>query len=247
MPIVRRPELHDVQRKVTLYLGLGRFDAAEKLLRATINDFGPLSNLLNLLGIACLRQSKFADAIKFFRQAFRENPAFIEAALNLSILLCDMSEYEEASEVFAQTVAQTKSSRNRPELVMGRLANHHVRCGELYEESALFADAIQEYRKALTLFAKMPDVKLRLGKLYFRTAQREKAQLELEDLVRHFPEDFEAHMWLGIVYHKLGRYDLAKVHWEKSKTLAPNDLAAHALARVGQLGLKSSLNLPISH
>jgi tetratricopeptide (TPR) repeat protein len=230
--MMRRVELAELQRKVLLYIQLGRFDAAEKLLKATIHDLGPLANLLNLLGITLLRQSKFSDAITHFRQALQINPNFIEAALNLCVTLCDLGQYDEAQDIYTSVVAHQKGKRQRPDLIIGRIANMHVQCGQQYEANGLHSDAIQEYRKALSLYEKMPDVRLSLAKLYFRTGQKEKAQMELEEAVKSQPPLAEAHVWLGLAYFKLGRIDQSRVHWEKAKQISPSELPAHALLKL---------------
>jgi tetratricopeptide (TPR) repeat protein len=229
-----RADLIDVKKKVELYLSVSRFDAAEKLLKATLTDYGPLANLHNLLGLTYHRQSRFPEAIREFNRALAANPDFLEAALNLSATLCDLSRYDEARAVFAKLQQQVNPKKRQPGLVLGRLANQHVVSGQAYEESGMFGDAIQEYKKALALYERMPDVKLALAKLYVRVGQHDKAKLEFEDLVKTAPERPEAHTWLGILYYKLGRRDLAKRHWEKAQQADPNDLSARAYLKLSR-------------
>lgn len=229
-----RAEIADIKNKVMLYLGVNRFDAAEKLLRAGLADHGPLANLHNLLGCTFHRQSRFLEALQEFNRALAANPEFVEAALNLSATLCDLSRYEEARSVFQKLSETVNPRKKQPALVLGRLANQHVANARAYEESSMFSDAVQEYKKALTLFERMPDVKLALAKLYVRTGQPDRARQEFEELVRLAPETVEAHNWLGILYYKLGRRDLAKRHWEKAQQSDPNDHAARAYIRLSR-------------
>src|SRR3954453_3141286 len=97
-----RAELAEIRKKVALYLSVQRFDAAEKLLRATLTDYGPLANIHNLLGVTFHKQSRFVEALKEFNRALAVNPDFVEAALNLTATLCDLSRYDEAKTVFAR-------------------------------------------------------------------------------------------------------------------------------------------------
>ncbi|MBM4250876.1 MAG: tetratricopeptide repeat protein [Deltaproteobacteria bacterium] len=225
---VARSELLEVKKRTELYLSLSRFDAAEKLLKATLADYGPLANIHNLLGLTFHKQSKFVEAIREFNQALVVNPEFLEAALNLAATLCDVSRYEEANQVFAKLEERVGDRQKQPGLVLGRLANMHVAAGQAYVESGMLQEAIQEYRKALSLYDKMPDVKLNLAKLYVKVGQHEKAKQEFEELVNECPWLSDAHTWLGILQYKLGQRDLAKMHWEKAQESAPEDSTARA-------------------
>ena len=224
----QRAELLDVKKKVDLYLGLGRFDAAEKLLKATLADYGSLANIHNMLGLTFHKQSKFMDAIREFNHALAVKPEYIEAALNLAATLCDLSRYEEAHQVFIKLEEHVGEKQKQPGLVLGRLANLHVLSGQAYEESGMWPEAIQEYRKGLALYDKMPDVKLVLAKLYVRVGQHEKAKKEFEELIVQNPGLADAHTWLGILQYKLGQRDLAKRHWEKAQESSPENSTARA-------------------
>ena len=219
-----RSELQEVQKKVRLYLSVNRFDAAEKLLKATLSEYGPLANIHNLLGVTYHRQSRFAESIREFNSALSANPEFVEAALNLAATLCDLSQYDEAQKIFQHLSEKVTSRRKQPSLVLGRLANQHAENGLAYEESGMVAEAITEYRKALSLYERMPDVKLSLAKLYLQSGQGDKAKTELEDLLKTMPDHTEAHNWIGIIYYKLGQRDLARHHWEKAQQSAPSNL-----------------------
>ena len=229
-----RAEITEIRKKVTLYLSVNRFDAAEKILRAALADHGALANIHNLLGVTYHKQSRFPEALVEFNRALASNPEFVEAALNLSATLCDLSRYEEARQVFAHLSEHVNPRKRQPNLVLGRLANQHVANGAAYEESGMLGDAIQEYKKALSLFERMPDVKLALAKLYVRSGQGDRARQEFEDIVKMAPESPEAHNWLGILYYKLGRRDLAKRHWEKAQQVDPNDVTARAYVKLSR-------------
>lgn len=229
-----RAEITEILKKVTLYHSVNRFDAAEKLLKATLTDFGSLANIHNLLGVTFHKQSKFGPAIKEFNRALVTNPDFVEAALNLAATLCDLSRYDEAREVFSKLSQQVNPKKKQPSLVLGRLANQHAVNGAAYEESGMSGDAILEYKKALQLFEKMPDVRMSLAKLYVRGGQNDKAREEFEDVIKMNPEIADAHTWLGILYYKLGRKDLAKRHWEKAQQIDPNDMSSRAYLKIAR-------------
>ncbi len=230
--VLAREELNGIVNKVNLYVSVQRYDAAEKLLRAAIADYGPLANMYNLLGVTYHRQSRFIEALDEFQRALQINPSYVEASLNLAATLCDLSRYEEAREIFNKVQAQTSPTKRQPDLVLGRLANLHAAAGNLYQQSNMSADAIREYRKALSLFERMPDVKLNLARLYMQIGQLDKAQTELEDLLRAFPDVAEARTWLGVLYLKLGRTEIARDQWLKVQQTDPNDLISRAYLRM---------------
>lgn len=229
-----RDELHSVHEKVQLYLSVNRFDAAEKLLHATLMDYGSLANIHNLLGVTFHKQSRFVDAIREFSKALKANPQYTEAALNLAATYCDLSRYEEAREVYTTVASQITARKRVPDLVLGRLANQHAQNGRLYEESGMYSDAIQEYRKALSLFSRMPDVQLALAKLYFRVGQLDRAQKEYEELIAAGVNTPEARTWLGILNYKLGNKGKARRFWEQAQAITPSDPAAKAYARLSR-------------
>ena len=227
-----RDQLADVTRKVLLYLSVGRFEAAEKLLRSTLADHGTLANICNLLGLTFHRQSRFTEAVREFKRAIQGNPNFIEATLNLTATLCDLSRYDEARELYDTLAIHARPHRPLPALNLGRLANLHAKNGLYYEQSGMIQDAIQEFRKAISLYPNMPDVRLSLAQLYLRTNLLDKAQGELEEILKADETATEAHTLLGLVFHKRGRRELARDCWVKAQQTSPTDVTARAYLRV---------------
>jgi tetratricopeptide (TPR) repeat protein len=235
MSYTHRQEIAETQKNAQLYLRLGRFDAAEKLLKATLSELGSVSNVHNLLGLTYYKQSKFAEAIVEFNRALSANPEFVEAGLNLAATLCDVSRYEDAAAIFAQLQARITHRKKLPPLILGRIANLHVESGRAYEDCSMYSDAVQEYRRALSLFDRMSDVRLRLSRLYVKLGQMDKAHRELEQLIKLDPENSEAHTLLGLIYFKLQKLDFAKVHWREAQKIDPFDSASRGLlALVGE-------------
>jgi tetratricopeptide (TPR) repeat protein len=229
-----RAELAEILKKSNLYLSVGRFDAAEKLLKATLADYGPLANVENTLGLTYHKQSKFPLAVEAFNRALCINPDFIEAALNLAVTLCDLSRYDDAQSVFLKINQKVNPKKKLPGLVLGRLANQHVQNAKAYEESDLLAEAVLEYKKSLSLYSDMPDVKMALAKLHVRLGQLEKAKTECEEILKLYSDHYEAHTLLGILHFKLEQKDLAKRHWEKAYQANPKDAASRALVNLSR-------------
>lgn len=225
---IPREEYSELKKKVQLYLSVNRFDAAEKLLKATLNDFGPLAHIHNLLGTIYHKQSRFVEALRQFETALEVNPQFIEAGLNLVATLCDLSRYEEARDVFSSLQKLINPRTKQPSLVMGRIANQHAASALLYQAANMIPEAIQEYRRALALYEDMPDIRMQLAKRLMESGQLEKAQQELELIVKQSPDLITARNYLGILYYKRGHRDLAKHQWEKALIAEPNNAIAKA-------------------
>lgn len=227
-----REELTDVQSKVALYLSVNRFDAAEKLLLATLAEYGPLANIHFNLGLTYHKQSKFPDAIKEFRKALDINPRYVEAALCLAATLCDVSAYEEAQKVFALAKGAVHPKRQLPDLVLGRLANYHAANGNYYGKAGQFQDAINEYRKALQLFPQLPDIKFELAKLYVQNGDLPLAQKELEETLQYQADFIEAMQLLGLVYFRLSAFEKARDIWLRTQSLREDDHISRAYLRI---------------
>jgi Tfp pilus assembly protein PilF len=180
-------------------------------------------------------QSRFADAIKQFKLALKTNPSYVEAALNLASTLCDLSRYEEAAEAFQNAQKHLHPEWTIPMLTVGRLANQHAENAAIYAQAGLKDSAQQEYRKALSLFPRMPDVKLKLARLYLEEGIFDKAKNELEELIEISPDSTVAHNMLGLVYFKSGREDLAKGAWDRAAKLDPQDHASRVLMKASQV------------
>ena len=226
-----RAELLAVQKKVMLYLNVGRFDAAEKLLKSTLAAHGSLANIHNLLGVTYHKQSRLAEAIREFKKALVANSQFTEAALNLSVILCDVGHYDEARGVFEQALGHVRPGQRVPDLVLGRIANHHVTAARAYEQSNMTQDAITEYRKALAIYPNMADVRIDLGRLYLRSGQPDKAFHEFSEILNRTPSHPKALVWAGIARLKAGRSEEARQLWRQAQAAAPGDPGARALVK----------------
>ena len=154
--------------------------------------------------------------------------------MNLAATFCDLGRYDNAKSIFSEILAATPKNRSQPDLLLGRLANRHAESGKIYAENNLPQEAITEYKRALALFEKMPDVKIALGILYFETQQMEQATYEFQDTVRLFPNVADAHLWLGITLWKMNHRDLAIRSWEASKKLDSSNPISDAFLQFSQ-------------
>lgn len=218
--------------KVKVYLEAHRFDAAEKLVKSGLDDTDDAAHLWHLLGLVYHKQSKFVDAVSAFRQAIKINPTFIEASLNLAVTLCDLSHYDEAFRIFEELKRQNDFKRQLPRLVLGRISNLHVKAAQCYDEVGMFAEAVQEYRRALTLFPQLTAARIALARLYLKANEAQKAKSEIEESLRQTGEDADALALLGMIEHSLGNLTGAQDAWTRAQRLSPEDPSSGILLNI---------------
>lgn len=227
----KRRHLIEVQEKVVMYLRLQRFQAAEELVRTALGEMGPLPNLLNLMGLVYHRQSLFTQAIEYFEQARAANPSFVEASLNLSVTLSDLGFYDQSERVYNETMRSIQERETVPDLVLGRLANLHNATALGYEQAGLLDLATQEFSKALSIFPRMPDVRLKLAKIYLRMGQYQRSKEQLLFLTDENPSHTESLNLLGAVCYRMGDLTEARRCWTKSQNINPQDKTSRTYIR----------------
>ena len=226
-----REKLADIAERVQINLAVNRFSVVIRLLEQAIAEHGEIASLYNLLGVTHHKQSAFNEAIAAFRKTLEINASFIEAALNLAIVYCDLGYYQEAQSVEQQLEENLAKKGQLPSLVMGRLANQHCETAEYYEKSGLIPEAIAEYEKALVIFPKMPDQILKLAELEYRAERYEAVKARLTHYVDTFPASTKAYNLLGLTHYSLGNAPEAEYCWVQSQNLAPKDRASKLLMR----------------
>lgn len=227
----KRRHLAEIHDKVTIYLRLERYQAAEELVRSALAELGPYPNLLNLLGVIFHRQSNFAQAIEFFEQAFSTNPRFLEAALNLSATYADLGFYDQAERVYSDAMGLFKDQNILPDLVLGRLANLHNATAIGYEQAGMFDEASKEFLKALTIYPRMPDVRMRLAKIYLHRGLYQACREQLLAIVDENPSHVESLNMLGSACYRMGDYPEATRYWEKVQNFNPHDKTSKTYLR----------------
>ncbi|RYZ57516.1 MAG: tetratricopeptide repeat protein [Proteobacteria bacterium] len=227
----KRRHLAEIHDKVTIYLRLQRFQAAEELVRSALNEMGPYPNLLNLLGVIFHRQSLFSQAIEYFEQSIASNPRFLEAALNLSATYADLGFYDQAEKVYEDAITLFQDDKVLPDLVLGRLANLHNATAIGYEQAGLLEEATQEFQKALSIYPRMPDVRLKLAKIYLHMELYQSSKDQLLQILGENPSHVESLNLIGSVCYRMGDADEASRYWQKSQNLNPHDKTSKTYIR----------------
>jgi tetratricopeptide (TPR) repeat protein len=165
-------ELYDLGTR--LY-GEGKFTEAEPVLREVIKINPGYADVHNKLGVISNLNGDLGKAAEHFEKSLEINPRYTEASLNLAVTYNDMGEFKKAQEVFSMAAQIAHPAPNALDpFIAGKLANEHFRVGNLYLQFNMNDEAIEEYRKAVKLHPKLPDIHTKLG-----IALRNKGLVEL--------------------------------------------------------------------
>ena len=142
----------------------GKYSEAEPILRNVISENPKYADVHNKLGIIYHLKGDFRRAAEYFNKALQLNPHYTEASLNLAITYNDMGEFKKAQEVFSLAAQRAHPDPAMIDpFVAGKIANEHFKLGNIYLDLNMNVEAAEEYRKAIRLYPRLPDVHTKLG------------------------------------------------------------------------------------
>lgn len=216
-------------QQATAAFEAGSYEEAEPLLLQVMSKSPTYANVYNMLGFISGQRNALEKAAALFRRALSLNPNYTEARLNLVLTLTEMGAYDQAAQEAAQLEVREPTSSQRLSLgVRGRLANAHADLGRKYHALGLYAEAIAEYDKALSLCPTFPDIHNRRAASCRELGQYAEAKASLLKALELKPNYVEAHVSLGVLHQRLGNLPEAVKSWERALQLDPK----HRLARI---------------
>ncbi len=210
----------------------GAYQEAEGLFKEFLNINPKFADILNKMGVIYHLTNRPELAAQTFEKALELNPGYTEVSLNLAITYSDLGMYEKSRAVFERaahfaesTTDTTSSAAAIDPFVKGKLADEHLRIGNMYYQLRLLEEAIDEYQKALRLSPNFADILTHLG-----IALRDKGKFD--DAIREFnkakeanPRYMPARLHLGITYYSQGFYGLAEEEWREALVFDPKNSA----------------------
>ncbi len=194
------------------------FFRAEKLLREAIEGGANYADLHYILGLIYHQWGKLHQGVEHFEKALLLNPEYTEVLLSLSITLNDMGRYEEAKAVYRRASASAARAGDPAKggLFRGKIANLHAELGELYLALKQYEEAIQEYRKALTVAPEYPDLRIRMAVALREAGRPAEGLEEIKRVLANHPGNVQGRIQQGILLYLTGDKTEARKAWEEA-------------------------------
>ncbi len=224
------PKLDELYKTGTEAFEKGDYATAERLLRQLLEANPSFADIQNKMGIIYNQTNRLELAAQAFEKALETNPGYTEASLNLAITYSDLGRYDRAREVFENASHFTEKKDKTPEsavdpFVKGKLADEHLRIGNIYYQLRLLDDAIEEYQKALRLSPNFSDIITHLGIALRDKGHYDEAIEQFNRAKQTNPRYIPARLHLGITYYSQGFYGLAEEEWREALMFDPNNSA----------------------
>ena len=228
----------DERTKQLVALGIQHFDQREfnkatRYLKEAVDLGEPFPDVLNTLGMAHYHAGRIEAGRDCFWRALRLNPAYTEAALNLSIACNELGEYDEAIVAFKHAAKnETEEGMAQPKFIRGRIANMHVDLAQAYMDAGMAHEAIVEFKKALALCPEFADVHVKLADIYRLRGRFGTARELLERVLDDQPKYSPARVLLGVIMLAQGHYDEAVANWRRVLQEEPSYTTARLYLRL---------------
>jgi tetratricopeptide (TPR) repeat protein len=218
-------------------LGTEAFDKkeyaiAESYFRDLLRLSPHFADIQNKMGIIYNQTNRLGLAAEAFENALAINPGYTEASLNLVITYSDLGKYEKAREVFerashfmAESGNSVTSTSSIDPFIRGKLADEHLRLGNMYYDLRMLDEAIEEYQKALRLSPNFSDIITHLGIAYRDKGMYDQAIREFNHAKECNPRYMPARLHLGITYYSQGFLGLAEEEWREALVFDPGNSA----------------------
>ena len=229
-----------------VYVNLGRYDDAIACYRKAL-DISLLNAPIRMnLGLAYYKAARYEEAIPEFDRVLAASPGLYnaqilkadsylqlgQAAKAVSILDPIASAHDDDPAfdyVFGMALLQDKQTeKGLPYLdrilKRGDSAEAHLLLGLAKQSGADFAEAREEFKKAVDLNAELPMAHSLLGQALLKTGDRDRAKAAFDQELAINPNDFESHLYLGVILKEDSSFDAALQHFTRAQTLRPGDL-----------------------
>ena len=186
----------------------------------------PYADVFNKLGLIFHSKGELGKAASAFKKALDINPSYTEVSLNLAVTLNDLGRYNEAGEIFSKAAKIAHSAPYTLDpYIKGKLANEHAKIGDMYYDLGLYGEAVEEYKKSITLRPTFIDILTKIGIAYREKGLYNEAIQCYDEVLRINPG--VAVVWTnkGYCYAMLNKYSEALECLDKSLEINPEDAA----------------------
>ena len=191
------------------------YRVAESLLTQLLLHDGRNAEIFHMLATIYYDQGKFNKAVKTFRRALEIDPGYTDSSVGLSIILNDLGKYDEGKKVFqdAQAILDRRKTDGDPH-AQERFASKHDELGEMYFQHRRYAEAFEQWERALALSSRKAELKMKTVECLIQLDDDSGAQRELRGLVQEIPQFTPARLKLGLLYYQGHQVIEAVALWE---------------------------------
>ncbi len=225
-------KLDDLYKQGMEAFDKGDYEKAETFFHEILALNPRFADVQNKMGVIYNQTNRLRLAAEAFEKALAINPGYTEASLNLAITYSDLGKYEESRQVFERAARFKEQDGEEPTatpgidpFVRGKLADEHLRLGNMYYDLRLLDEAIEEYQKALRLSPNFSDIITHLGIAYRDKGKYDDAIKEFNRAKECNPKYIPARLHLGITYYSQGFYGLAEEEWREALVFDPDNAA----------------------
>lgn len=212
-----------------IYLQLNRLVEATENFNAALSIDGNCAPALYGLGQVAVSQRNYAEAVKYFEKALALIPGANRIHYSLAMAHRGLGNTEKTKEHLAQqgTVGVRVNDPlidGLQELIKGERI--HLARGKLAVESRRYAEAIEEFRKALTANPKSITAHVNLGSALVQRGNPKEAAEHFAAALQLDPKNINAHFNLAVLSAREAKHQEAVAHLQILVTIDPNDLSA---------------------
>ncbi len=219
---------------VRIYCKANQYDSARKLLTTALVADPDNARLHFWLGKTWHHRNRFTAALAEFNLALKADPNCAEAAICLVALYCDLGRYQDGVELYTQLSHSHDPASGLHKLALHKLAQQHMRCGDLYVRMGKKPEAQREYQRALLLDRDNSTCRLKLAVSCYFAVSLDRVIEETDAILAAEPEHCEALLWSGLAFFKKNNPARASEQWEKARRLRPHDTTIRALLRANE-------------
>lgn len=208
---------------------------AAHLLEEVLESGRSFADAHHLLGLSLAMLGQTERALSQFERALALNPRYIEANIHRGILLNELGRSAEAETAFQAAVTHGEGGSegySRP--VAAKLANLHAQLGEAYAETGALGEAIEQFRRAVTLGPAFHDLRYRLARLLLEAGRPLEAREELEGILAQHPDFLDAATSLGLAHYLAGDAASARELWARCRNRRSPDARVDAYLAMAQ-------------
>lgn len=215
-----------------IYLQLNRLeDARENFKAALVIDEGSAAALYGL-GQVALSQRSYAEAVSYFEKAVAQTPGANRIHYSLAMAHRGLGNTEKATAHLARqgpvgVRASDPLVDGLQDLIKGERI--HLIRGKLALESRRYAEAADEFRKAIAANRDSMPAHVNLGAVLTQSGDLKGAAEQFEEALRIDPKNTNAHYNLAILLASENKLGPAIVHLQSVLSVDPNDLNARFL------------------